>query len=137
MRVLIIAGTNLGNRRENLNRARELLTKFAGELLKESRVYQTKPFGVEAQPPFLNQGFLVDSLHPPHHLLKLVKWIEKRVGRYKTYRWGPRVIDLDLVWTEQVRVRTGELELPHRGLKDRDFFRKIAKELIPELVLLP
>ena len=82
MRTILILGTNLGNRVENLKRAEELIEKFVGMILKRSKIIETAPFGVVNQPPFLNYGLLVDTYHPPFELLKLLKWIEKRVGRY-------------------------------------------------------
>ena len=127
--VVFILGTNLNNRLSNLGRAVFLLEKEVGELLKISEVYETAPFGVEKQPPFLNVGVLMKVFHPLQELLFLVKWIEKQVGRYPTYRWGPRVIDVDIITYDKVKVDTPQLKIPHPGLKDRDFFRKIYFEL--------
>ncbi|TCK05267.1 2-amino-4-hydroxy-6-hydroxymethyldihydropteridine diphosphokinase [Phorcysia thermohydrogeniphila] len=129
MRVVLILGTNLGNRLDNLKRAEELIRKFVGRILRRSPVFETPPFGVEKQPPFLNYGLLVETHHPPFELLRLVKWIEKRVGRYRTFRWGPRVIDVDIVKYGDVKISVEELQIPHPGLKDREFFRKICSYL--------
>ncbi len=130
MKTVLILGSNIGNRRENLKRAEELIEKFCGRVLKRSSILETAPFGVLNQPYFLNYGLLIETPHPPFELLKLIKWIEKRTGRYPTYRWGPRVVDVDIVLYGKVRIETPALTVPHRGLKDRDFFRKILNELL-------
>ena len=136
MKALLILGTNLGNREENLKRAEELIERFVGEVLKRSSVVETKPFGVEKQPPFLNYGLLVETIHPPFELLKLVKWIERRVGRFQTFRWGPRVIDIDIVRYGNLKIETEELKIPHPGLKEREFFRKLEEEVLNGNLLL-
>ncbi|RUM43939.1 MAG: 2-amino-4-hydroxy-6-hydroxymethyldihydropteridine diphosphokinase [Desulfurobacterium sp.] len=125
MRVVLILGTNLGNRLDNLRRAEELIGKFVGRILVKSPILETPPFGVEKQPPFLNYGLLVETFHPPFELLNLLKWIERRVGRYRTFRWGPRVVDVDIVEYGNVKVDTPLLKIPHPGLRDRQFFREI------------
>jgi len=129
MRTILILGTNLGNRVENLKRAEELIEKLVGRILKRSKIIETAPFGVVNQPPFLNYGLLVDTYHPPFELLKLLKWIEKRVGRYRTFRWGPRVIDIDIVKYGNLFVDTEELKIPHPGLQCREFFKSICRFL--------
>jgi len=136
LKAVLILGSNVGNRRENLKRAEELIEKFCGRVLKRSSVVETAPFGVENQPYFLNYGLLIDTFHPPFELLRLVKWIEKRVGRYPTYRWGPRVVDVDIVLYGKVKIETPVLTVPHRGLKDREFFREILEELLNQSSLL-
>ncbi len=130
MKAALILGSNIGNRRENLKRAEQLIEKFCGRILKRSSILETAPFGVLNQPYFLNYGLLIETPHPPFELLKLIKWIERRTGRYPTYRWGPRVVDVDIVLYGKVRIETPALTVPHRGLKDRDFFRKILNELL-------
>jgi len=130
LRAALILGSNLGNRAENLKRAEQLIEKFCGKILKRSSVLETAPFGVENQPYFLNYGLLIDTFHPPFELLKLIKWIERRAGRYPTYRWGPRVIDVDIVLYGNIRIETPVLTVPHKGLKDRDFFKRITTELL-------
>jgi 2-amino-4-hydroxy-6-hydroxymethyldihydropteridine diphosphokinase len=129
VRTILILGTNLGNRVENLKRAEELIEKLVGRILKRSRIIETAPFGVVNQPPFLNYGLLVDTYHPPFELLKLLKWIEKRVGRYRTFRWGPRVVDIDIIKYGNLFVDTEELKIPHPGLQCREFFKSICRFL--------
>jgi len=130
VRALLILGSNLGNRKENIERAVKLIERFAGKILAESSLLETPPFGVLNQPTFLNKGVLIETVHPPMELLKVLKWIEKRVGRYPTYRWGPRVIDVDIATYGSVRVETKKLKLPHPGLWEREFFKRIYREVM-------
>jgi 2-amino-4-hydroxy-6-hydroxymethyldihydropteridine diphosphokinase len=134
MKSLLILGSNLGNRKENIERAKGLIEKFAGRIVRESSLLETPPFGVLNQPAFLNKGVLIETHHPPMELLNLLKWIEKRVGRYPTYRWGPRVIDVDIATYGKVKIKTEKLKLPHPGLWEREFFRKIYEEVMGELL---
>ena len=137
MRALLILGSNLGNRKENIERAVKLIERFAGRIIRESSLLETPPFGILNQPAFLNKGVLIKTHHLPMELLNLSKWIEKRVGRYPTYRWGPRVIDVDVATYGSVRVKTEKLKLPHPGLWEREFFRKIYEEVMREPLPLP
>ena len=130
MKTVLILGSNIGNRRENLKRAEELIEKFCGRVLKRSSILETAPFGVSNQPYFLNYGLLIETPHPPFELLKLVKWIERITGRFPTYRWGPRVVDVDIVLYGNYRIGTPALTIPHKGLRDRDFFKRITAELL-------
>ena len=129
MKAVLILGSNIGNRRENLKRAEKLIEKFCGRVLKRSSILETAPFGVPNQPYFLNYGLLIETPHPPFELLKLVKWIERRTGRFPTYRWGPRTVDIDIVSYGKVNVKTPILKIPHPGLQDREFFRQIYQQL--------
>lgn len=137
MKSLLILGSNLGNRGENIGRALKLIERFAGKILKESSLLETAPFGVVNQPYFLNKGVLIETYHPPFELLRVLKWIERRVGRYPTYRWGPRVIDIDIITWGEVKVNTEKLKLPHPGLREREFFKEIYRELIRRELPLP
>ena len=129
MKAILILGSNLGNRKENLKRAEELIEKFCGKVLKRSSLLETAPFGVKNQPYFLNYGLLIETLHPPVELLKLLKWIEKRVGRFPTFRWGPRTVDIDIITYGNIKVETSQLKIPHPGLQNRKFFKQIYYQL--------
>ncbi|WP_456484847.1 2-amino-4-hydroxy-6-hydroxymethyldihydropteridine diphosphokinase [Desulfurobacterium sp.] len=125
-KVVLCIGTNLGNRRENIERAISAIEKYAGKIVKTTEITETAPFGVTRQPYFLNVGVLIETEHPPFLLLNILKKLEKKVGRYPTYRWGPRVIDIDILLYEMVKINTTKLTIPHPGLKARDFFQEAA-----------
>ncbi len=130
MKVILSIGTNLGNRKENVRRAEEFIKRFVGEILRMSSLVETEPFGVKRQPPFLNRLIVVESPHPPFELLNLLKQAERRIGRFKTFRWGPRTIDIDIVKMEGLRINTPKLHVPHRGLRNRNYLKELMAELM-------
>ncbi|SNR75021.1 2-amino-4-hydroxy-6-hydroxymethyldihydropteridine diphosphokinase [Desulfurobacterium atlanticum] len=127
-KVILALGTNLGNRKENLKKAIISISRFAGKVLKETEILETKPFGITNQPYFLNQGILIETYHPPLLLLKILKEIEKRNGRFKTFRWGPRTIDIDILIYDDLAIKTTQLQIPHPGIENRDFFQRIIND---------
>ncbi len=129
MLVVLALGTNIGNRAENIKRARNFIEKFVGKILKSSKILETEPFGVKRQPYFLNQVIMVETHHPPLELLNLIKQAEKTLGRFQTYRWGPRVIDIDIVEIENLKISTEKLTVPHKGLMDREYLKKLTESL--------
>lgn len=129
-------GTNLGERLENLKRAVGLINKEdALEVKSVSSVYETKPIGGPEQGNFLNACALIKSeLTPTKLLLKLLE-IENIMGRVREERWGPRIIDLDLLVYENVIMNTPLLDLPHPRLIERDFVLIPLCDIAPDLVI--
>lgn len=132
--LFIALGTNLGNRVANLAEARRRLGEHFS-LTASSHLYRTPPWGITDQPAFYNQVVETSSEANPLDLLHLVKGIEVEMGRVPGLRYGPRLIDIDLlVYGERV-LNTPELTLPHPRLVERAFvlvpFAEIAPNLIP------
>jgi 2-amino-4-hydroxy-6-hydroxymethyldihydropteridine diphosphokinase len=129
-------GSNLGDRESNLQAAREALDWGPARLLRCSRIYETEPVGgPNGQPWFLNQVCEVDTRMTPEELLERCLAIETALGRRRDReeRWGPRVIDVDLLlFGDQVR-DTPTLTLPHPRLAVRAFVLIPLVELDPEL----
>jgi 2-amino-4-hydroxy-6-hydroxymethyldihydropteridine diphosphokinase len=117
---LLGLGTNLGNRTANLRAAIAHLGEL-GDVSRLSRVYESEPYGYVDQPRFLNMAVQLRTSLEPAALLRAVKQIEERLGRAPTYRMGPRVIDIDVLFYEDLQVDTPELQIPHRGVMDRAF----------------
>ena len=115
-------GSNLGNRADNLSRARRAMADHpAIRLLAESPVYETDPVGVTDQPAFYNQVAAVATALSPEELLSVLLKIETSLGRVREKRWGPRLIDLDLlVYFGETRDSPG-LRLPHPRMEERAF----------------
>jgi len=113
-------GTNLGDRERNLRQAcRELAAVFQFEMF--SRVHETTPWGVTEQPLFLNLCVVGKTELDPHTLLKYLKEIEEALGRMPTFRYGPRLIDIDiLLYGERMIVSEG-LTVPHPHMTERAF----------------
>lgn len=119
MLVVIGLGTNLGDRLATLRSARGALSA-QGSILAASRVYETAPVG-PAQPDFLNAALLLDTPLSAPEVLRAVLAIERDHGRERRERWGPRTLDLDLLWSDGPPICIPNLTLPHPRLLERAF----------------
>ncbi len=129
-------GTNLGNRLENLQRAIEMLSVRQGITVQAvSPIYETAPLGGPKQGPFLNACALLETALTPEELLEKMQEIEKTLGRVREERWGPRLIDLDILTYEDCLITTPTLELPHPRLDERDFVLIPLFDIAPELFI--
>ncbi len=128
-------GTNLGDRRANLREALRLLASEPGlRLLRCSQVYETEPWGVTDQPHFLNCVAEVAATLEPEALLTRCQAVEQEVGRVPGPRWGPRLIDVDILLYGEQTVDLPHLEIPHPRLHLRAFALVPLAELVPEAV---
>lgn len=130
-------GANVGNRRENLDRAVELLAAEPGvRVLAVSSVRETDPVGYEDQPRFLNAVCAVETELGPREVLERLLAIERALGRERTGpRFGPRTIDLDLLLYGNETLDEPGLTVPHPRLAERLFVLEPLHELAPDLVL--
>jgi 2-amino-4-hydroxy-6-hydroxymethyldihydropteridine diphosphokinase len=117
-------GSNLGRRSRNLSAARRRLRQKGARIMRQSRVIETEPWGVADQPRFLNQVVEVDWPGTPRQLLKAVKQVEVDGGRKPTRRWGPRVIDVDILLFGEERLDQRDLVIPHPRIGEREFVRE-------------
>jgi len=135
MKAYIGLGANLGDREGTLRAALEALARLPDStLVRASSMYDTEPVGVEDQPNFLNAVAQLDTLLTARQLLWNLLLIEKRLGRVRTQRWGPRVLDLDLLLYGDLVVEEDDLRVPHPELPRRSFVRVPLVELDPPLV---
>ena len=125
-------GSNLGNRTENCIAALDAISNFI-VIESVSSFYETDPKGVEDQPKFINAVAKVSTLLSPLNLLNSLKEVERQLGREKKERWGPRVIDLDLLLYEDFILDSQELTLPHKELHRRRFVLEPLYEIEPWL----
>jgi 2-amino-4-hydroxy-6-hydroxymethyldihydropteridine diphosphokinase len=128
-------GANLGDPAANLRQAVEMLRRAGLEFDALSSLYRTKPWGVTEQPDFINACALARSSLAPLALLDLLQATEKNLGRRRTRRWGPRAIDLDLLFYDDLHWRDARLILPHPGLLERGFVLLPLVEIAPDLVI--
>ena len=94
----------------------------------------TKPFGVTDQPDFLNGVLEMDTLLDPHELLYLLNSIEAEAGRERIIHWGPRTLDLDILFYDDLVMDSEELNIPHIGIAQRDFVLAPMNEIAPGFV---
>ena len=113
-------GSNDGDAEANVRRAFERLAA-TGTVVARSSLYRTAPWGVTAQPAFVNAAALVDTSLDPHVLLAELKRIEAEAGRVPAARWGPRVLDLDILAYGDARLAGPDLTIPHARLSERAF----------------
>jgi 2-amino-4-hydroxy-6-hydroxymethyldihydropteridine diphosphokinase len=125
-------GSNLGNRRKNIRLAMKKINALKGtEVIKLSKVIETKPVGGPiAQGKFLNAALKIRTKLPPLSLLKNLKDIEKELGRKKTVRYGPRTVDLDILFYGDKIINSKNLKVPHPKVFERDFVIKPLLEII-------
>ncbi len=121
MRLFLLLGANLGNRIETLDRAKTLLTASVGRFVSESKRYKTAPWGVTDQPPYLNQVLELQTSLPPDSVLNQTQIIELALGRVRLEPWGARLIDIDLLYYDDLILQTDRLTLPHPLLHERRF----------------
>lgn len=128
---LLSLGTNLGDREANLRNAIAALAPTV-RVTRESRVYETAPWGFEDQPSFLNMVVSGETDLSPLELLKFLKTLETELGRTPTFRYGPRLIDLDILFYNDLILQTPELTIPHPKLHERAFVLVPLADLAPE-----
>ncbi|MDP3975651.1 MAG: 2-amino-4-hydroxy-6-hydroxymethyldihydropteridine diphosphokinase [bacterium] len=117
--IVLNFGTNVGKREQNLLQAQKLLMKSGISIIRTSSVYETEPFGYSDQPFFLNQVLIVATTLTPKGLLKTCLEVEDTMGRIRTIKDGPRIIDIDLLYYHSEVVNDEDLQLPHPGIPTR------------------
>lgn len=128
-------GSNLGEREANIREALARLEALPEtSVTRVSRLVETEPWGVTDQPPFINGAAELRTELEPEALLKAVKEIEREVGRVPTVRWGPRIIDLDMLLYGSRKIHLPHLKLPHPHILERAFVLDPLTEIAPEVV---
>lgn len=127
-------GSNLGDKRRMLEEALALLDATPGvSIVSRSGLYRTPPWGDENQDWFLNAAARVETGLSPHDLLSVCLGIERRLGRVRDRKWGPRSIDIDILAYEGMQVADDRLVLPHPYVLERAFVLKPLAEIAPDL----
>jgi 2-amino-4-hydroxy-6-hydroxymethyldihydropteridine diphosphokinase len=135
---LLGLGGNVGDVRATLDAAVARLADGKDvTLLARSSDYQTPPWGVTDQPPFINLAILVETALPPHALLTRALNFERALGRDRSHgeRWGPRPVDIDLLTYDDLALDTAGLTLPHPRLFERAFVLVPLAEIVPDHVI--
>ncbi len=132
-RIFLGLGTNLGERIRNLDNARAQLASDM-QLVSRSAIYETAAWGYTDQPTFLNQVVEVRDKRQPQSLLARLKQIESHLGREETFRYGPRLIDLDILLYGDRIVQSESLSIPHPEMHKRAFVLVPLAEIAPEVV---
>lgn len=131
--IYLALGSNLGDRLANLRQALGYLPP-AVEVVAGSTVYETPPWGYLEQPPFYNQVVRAVTDLSPQALLAYLKEIEQRQGRTETVRFGPRPIDIDILFYDDLELETPQLGIPHPRMEGRAFVWVPLAEIAPDLI---
>jgi len=131
--IYLALGTNLGDREANLQAAKDWFSPDIS-IVHESPIYITPPWGYADQPEFLNQVVEVETALEPLPLLRFLKEIEAEMGREATFRNGPRLIDLDILFYGQRIIEAEDLRIPHPSLPERAFVLVPLNDIAPNFI---
>jgi len=127
-------GSNIGNREGNCLKALGLLSARGIIIKKRSSFYETGPWGVRDQPKFINMTLEAETTLEPLKLLESLKSVEEEIGREETYHWGPRVIDLDILFYDDLILDMPDLTIPHPLMHEREFVLRPLAEIAPDKI---
>ncbi len=131
--VYLSLGSNVGDRQRNLDAALDLLRTAGVNIVRTSRVYETEPRDLRAQPWFLNLVAEAETRLFPLQLLHTIQRVERRLGRKRIVEKGPRTIDIDILLFGGAVIATDELQIPHPRMAARRFVLEPLAELAPDL----
>ena len=134
-RVFLALGANLGDPAAQIGEAVERLAAGGASVVAKSRLYRSAPVGPPGQPDYLNAAVEVQTSLEPNALLAATQTIEQTMGRVKTVRWGPRLVDIDIALFGDRTVDTPALVIPHRELANRRFVLAPLADLAPDFVV--
>jgi 2-amino-4-hydroxy-6-hydroxymethyldihydropteridine diphosphokinase len=129
----VAIGSNLNSPRERALEAMDRLAPLSGAPLLRSQLYLSQPMGPQDQPDFINAAVGLLTQASPRELLDELLGIERRMGRNRQERWGPRVIDLDLLWMVDAAVEEPGLTVPHPGVSIRNFVLYPLADIAPTM----
>ena len=132
--VYLQLGSNIGDRLDNLDQSIKIITERIGNVLEKSSVYESTPWGVENQRNFLNQVIFVKSNFDPYTILDLVLQIEKDMGRIRIEKWGERIIDIDILFIDDLIIESENLCIPHEFIAKRKFVLQPMCEIAPGFI---
>jgi 2-amino-4-hydroxy-6-hydroxymethyldihydropteridine diphosphokinase len=130
----LLIGGNVGDRQQNLQQAVTAINNSCGRVLQQSAVYETAAWGNTDQQAFLNQALLIHTDLSPHQLLDHALEAEALLGRVRKERYGPRVIDIDILFFNNDIIRETALTIPHPEVQNRRFALTPLAEIAPELL---
>ena len=133
IRVVVGLGSNVGNRLAHLQGAAHRIAKIC-HVERASHVYETAPVGGPPQGAFYNAALLLTYAGAPLDLLDALQGVETSLGRVRDVRWGPRTIDLDVLWIEGLAMESDRLVVPHPRLTERPFALRPLVDVAPDAI---
>jgi 2-amino-4-hydroxy-6-hydroxymethyldihydropteridine diphosphokinase len=133
--IFISLGSNLGAREQNLRKAIELIGQLRETtLIRESKMYSTAAWGKTDQPDFINMVIEINSSLTPETLMEMLLALEEKMGRIRNDHWGPRLIDMDILFYGGEIQSTLTLTIPHPEVQNRNFVLVPLNELAPAFI---
>lgn len=132
--VFLALGSNMGDRENFLDKAVELIAENIGDVVKQSTIIETEPWGKTDQSRFLNMVIEIETDLSPDELLKECQDVEERLGRVRKDKWGERTIDVDILLYGDQKVDRSDLKIPHPLMWERDFVVEPLTEIAPDIV---
>ena len=133
-KVFIITGGNLGNKKTNLEYAASQIGKKIGHITQQSSIYETAAWGITDQPTFYNQVLAVNTEIFPEEIMQILLQIEKDMGRVRTIKNASRIIDIDILFFNNVIVNSENVTIPHKEIPNRRFVLAPLNEIASDLV---
>lgn len=133
-RAYLLTGGNLGDRNQNLTTAREFISKQCGAIIAASSVYETAAWGKTDQPAFFNQALEIATSLTARQLIRRILKVEKVMGREREEKYGPRLIDIDILLFNNETHNYQLLKLPHPEMQNRRFALLPLAEIAPDIV---
>jgi 2-amino-4-hydroxy-6-hydroxymethyldihydropteridine diphosphokinase len=133
-KVFLLIGGNMGDRLQNLHQAIALLSAACGPVIQQSAVYETAAWGKTDQAAFLNQALVLSTSLTPQELITTILSVEEKMGRLRMEKNGPRVIDIDIIFYNEVVMHEPHLTIPHPQLQNRRFVLVPLNEIAPGYV---
>ncbi len=130
----LLTGGNTGDRMYHLETAMQLISEHCGKILKSSPIYETAAWGMTDQQDFLNQVLLVETGLKAPLLMERILELEHLMGRVRSEKYGPRKIDIDILFYNDEVIHTSSLIVPHPALQNRRFVLEPLNDIAPDLV---
>jgi len=130
----LLTGGNMGNRSFHLQQAEQYIQQYCGEIVCSSSIYETEAWGFTDQPSFYNQALELKTALSPDQLMRKLLAIELEMGRVRTLKMGPRIIDLDILLIDDLIIESELLSVPHPALTERRFALLPLAEIAPLLL---
>lgn len=133
-KVYIAFGSNIGDRHKAVEDAFEMLEQRGIRILAKSKMYETEPYGYTDQPPFLNGALEAETHLNCREVLETLLSIESDIGRVRLIRWGPRIIDLDILMFNDEVYDEEDLKVPHVDMQNRTFVLEPLNDICPDKI---
>jgi 2-amino-4-hydroxy-6-hydroxymethyldihydropteridine diphosphokinase len=133
-RVYIAFGSNIGDRYQAIEDAMGEIEARGMRIVKKSEIIETEPYGYTDQPPFINGALEVETTLSCREVLKALLSIESDLGRVREFKWGPRIIDLDIIFFNNEIYNEEDLMVPHPDMQNRGFVLKPISDICPDYI---